>query len=57
MRFLGGLGQEFVADYLVGLIKPCLEISFRRQLGGNDEIDDEELLLVADADGRTNIDT
>ena len=57
MRFLGGLGKEFVADYPVGLIKPCPEISFRRQLGGNDEIDNEELLLVAYADGRTNIDT
>jgi hypothetical protein len=32
MRFLGGLGKEFVLDYLLGLIKPCLEISFRRQL-------------------------
>jgi hypothetical protein len=57
MRFLGGLSQEFVAEYLMGHIKPCPEISFREQLGSNDEIDDEELLFVAYADGRTHIDT
>jgi hypothetical protein len=27
------------------------------QLCGNDEIDDEELLLIANPDGRANIDT
>jgi len=57
MCFLGGLGKKFVADHSVSVIKPGLETAISGQLCGNDEIDDEELLLIADPDGRTNIDT
>jgi hypothetical protein len=49
MRFLSRLGKGFVADHLVGHIKPGLKTTFSGQLCGNDEndeIDNEELLLV-----------
>ena len=49
------LDKEFVTDHLMGLIKPGLKTNFSGQLGSNDQIDDEELLLIADTDGRTNI--
>src|SRR2546430_4079247 len=39
----------------MGLIKPRLKTTFNGQLGSNDQIDDKELLLIADPDGRTDI--